>query len=281
MMEQKQTIFLLEKLKRNWVTISYKQLLHRLINTLPGVLLGALFGVAGGGLIDQINSGILGELRKLFSGNLTRGNVFWVTAGAVVFGLFWWFFDVNISEVLKWSWRKAWKIGLSRGLISGLFFGVLDGLIESPIEGLLTGLLTFLVSVLFVGLLGGFETAEIEIKTTPNQGIRQSLRNCGIVFLIFGLICGLVLGLIFSPITGAVAALAFAIGGGLTYGGDVVIYHYTLRFFLWNNGCIPWDYIGFLDHCVDLIFLRRVGGGYIFVHRLLMEHFAAMYPKEQ
>ena len=28
---------------------------------------------------------------------------------------------------------------------------------------------------------------------------------------------------------------------------------------------------------VDLIFLRRVGGGYIFVHRLLMEHFAEMY----
>jgi hypothetical protein len=35
--------------------------------------------------------------------------------------------------------------------------------------------------------------------------------------------------------------------------------------------------VPFLDHCVDLIFLRRVGGGYIFVHRLLMEHFAEMY----
>jgi hypothetical protein len=36
----------------------------------------------------------------------------------------------------------------------------------------------------------------------------------------------------------------------------------------------------FLDQCVDLIFLRRVGGGYIFVHRLLMEHFAEMYVKD-
>jgi hypothetical protein len=35
--------------------------------------------------------------------------------------------------------------------------------------------------------------------------------------------------------------------------------------------------IPFLNHCVDLIFLHRVGGGYIFVHRLLMEHFAEMY----
>jgi hypothetical protein len=38
-----------------------------------------------------------------------------------------------------------------------------------------------------------------------------------------------------------------------------------------------WRLVPFLDHCVDLIFLRRVGGGYIFVHRLLMEHFAEMY----
>jgi len=35
------------------------------------------------------------------------------------------------------------------------------------------------------------------------------------------------------------------------------------------------------DYCVDLIFRRRVGGGYIFVHRLLMEHFAAMYQEDE
>ena len=44
-----------------------------------------------------------------------------------------------------------------------------------------------------------------------------------------------------------------------------------------RNNLLPWRLVPFLDHCVDLIFLRRVGGGYIFVHRLLMEHFAEMY----
>ena len=29
----------------------------------------------------------------------------------------------------------------------------------------------------------------------------------------------------------------------------------------------------------DVTPIRRVGGGYIFVHRLLMEHFAAMYTE--
>ncbi len=42
-----------------------------------------------------------------------------------------------------------------------------------------------------------------------------------------------------------------------------------------------WKLIPFLDYCTDLIFLRRVGGGYIFIHRLLMEHFAAMDKEEE
>ena len=32
----------------------------------------------------------------------------------------------------------------------------------------------------------------------------------------------------------------------------------------------------FLETAKDLIFLRRIGGGYIFIHRLLLEYFAAL-----
>lgn len=38
----------------------------------------------------------------------------------------------------------------------------------------------------------------------------------------------------------------------------------------------PLNYARFLDYCADRIFLRKVGGGYIFVHCLLLEHFAAL-----
>jgi len=58
--------------------------------------------------------------------------------------------------------------------------------------------------------------------------------------------------------------------------GDL-IQDYAVRLILAHNNLLPWRLVPFLDHCVDLIFLRRVGGGYIFVHRLLMEHFAEMY----
>ena len=76
--------------------------------------------------------------------------------------------------------------------------------------------------------------------------------------------------LIFCSLLGGVVA-------GFRYGGLALIKHYILRIFFARNNLLPWKLIPFLDHCVDLIFLRRVGGGYIFIHRLLMEHFAEMY----
>lgn len=45
---------------------------------------------------------------------------------------------------------------------------------------------------------------------------------------------------------------------------------------LYISGYSPWNYARFLDDAIDRLFLQKVGGGYIFVHRLLMEHFAQM-----
>ena len=40
---------------------------------------------------------------------------------------------------------------------------------------------------------------------------------------------------------------------------------------------MPWNYARFLDYAAEeLNFLQKVGGGYIFVHRYLLEYFAAM-----
>jgi hypothetical protein len=44
-----------------------------------------------------------------------------------------------------------------------------------------------------------------------------------------------------------------------------------------RNGSTPWNYARFLDHATDRILLRKVGGGYTFIHRMLLEYFAARY----
>lgn len=62
-------------------------------------------------------------------------------------------------------------------------------------------------------------------------------------------------------------------------GGLAVIMHYVLRLTLWLTGCTPLNFVKFLDHCAKLIFLKKVGGGYIFVHRMLLDYFADMAPQ--
>ncbi|MHC5821207.1 MAG: NACHT domain-containing protein, partial [Nostoc sp.] len=58
--------------------------------------------------------------------------------------------------------------------------------------------------------------------------------------------------------------------------GLACIQHLVLRLILSFKGNIPWNYAGFLDYATERIFLQKVGGGYIFIHRLLLEHFAQM-----
>lgn len=121
-------------------------------------------------------------------------------------------------------------------------------------------LVSKLVTVLVFGLMGGLAF--------------------GVVFgLISGLILGLGYGLAFGIAFGLTFGLPSGIAGGLYFGDGAVINSYLLRFLLHRSGYIPRNYEHFLDYAVDHLFLRRVGGNYVFVHYLLMEHFAAMWGK--
>jgi eukaryotic-like serine/threonine-protein kinase len=54
------------------------------------------------------------------------------------------------------------------------------------------------------------------------------------------------------------------------------VQHFVLRFVLWCSGMLPWRCADFLDYSVECVLLQRVGGGYIFIHRLLLEYFVAL-----
>ena len=61
---------------------------------------------------------------------------------------------------------------------------------------------------------------------------------------------------------------------GMIFGGYAVTLHYALRGLLATTTPLPLRLSPLLDHAVDLALLRRVGGGYIFLHRTLLDHFA-------
>jgi hypothetical protein len=197
---------------------------------------------------------------------------------------------IKPAETLQWSWQRArtyllWGLAIgpligialkySFGLVFGrINWGVVDAvLIEQLIQGTIFGLtfgLTF-------GLIRGLSANAIATLTRPNQGIRQSARNA----LLFAAIA-----------TQAPMLIAWIIGGtkisfwgmfGLCFGlatggGEACIKHCVLRIVLVAHRVAPWNYSKFLDYCCDRIFLQKVGGGYIFIHRLLLEHIARRSP---
>lgn len=80
---------------------------------------------------------------------------------------------------------------------------------------------------------------------------------------------------------GLIGGLSFGLFGGLLvglgYGGEAWLRHYALRMLLVRQGAIFWRYVHFLDHAAQRILLRKVGGGYIFIHQLLLDYFAKQY----
>jgi len=211
--------------------------------------------------------------------------------------------DIQTVEALSWSWQKALKL-LPFGLIGGFILGLAAASIawidpdlvnswrSGPISRLLddrgivmgSGLLIALLWGLMAAMFGGLTSKVIETKTIPNQGILLSLRNALLTGPGFGLIIGLFAGLLVGVVAGFQDGADFGIFMGLCvgtlaflwYGGLDIIQHYTLRVILWYRGHLPLNYIGFLNYAAERVFLQKVGGGYIFIHRLLLEHFAAM-----
>ena len=98
--------------------------------------------------------------------------------------------------------------------------------------------------------------------------------------LIAGLIAGMNVRLVVALPIGIIVGLVAGLIAGLMFGGVACVQHVTLRIFLWKLGYAPLNYARFLDYCHECIFLRKVGGGYIFIHRMLMEHFAAMTEED-
>jgi hypothetical protein len=139
--------------------------------------------------------------------------------------------------------------------------------------------------MLVAGSVVGLSFGEIETRASPNEGIRRSAQNTvviGLAFgLVFGLAYGLVYGLAFGLVLGLVYGLAFGLVFGLAFGlnagGEACLKHYVLRLWFIATGSTPWNYVRFLDHAAERILLRKVGGGYAFIHRMLLDYFAARY----
>jgi hypothetical protein len=222
-----------------------------------------------------------------------------------------WLWTNARKEIFQWL-ILIWLLGETVGLLLSLVSACLDGFegmqvakemlmrkINSVTWSVITqlfylalGLVVALGGGLIGAIFGGLKQGIVDTKTLPNQGIKLSIKNSIIGGLIIGLMTGVFVGLIAELIrvpiaelfgvmitglnVGLRAVLFLGLLAALWYGGLDVIQHYTLRVLLCWKKYTPRNYTRFLDYASSLIFLQKVGGGYIFIHRLLLEHFAAM-----
>ena len=206
----------------------------------------------------------------------------------------------------QWSNELGFRLsyGLSDGLSSGLSSGPGIGLAYGLMMGLIVGVGTGLGYWLVLGLFQSIAQEQIEDqdRQSLNQGVRRSALNSTIIgflsggiigglgflgyWLSYGLNEGLSKGLSYGLDEGLSKGLGyalsvvwlFAIGGGLigwaVSGGWAVLRHFVVRWLLHSRHIFPWHAQVFLNDASARILLRRVGGGYCFIHRLLLEYFA-------
>ena len=223
------------------------------------------------GLISGLISGLIIGLGYERGSNMMIPLIYGLFYG-LIFGILSLFTpSINTTETLKIGFDfKAW-----------LIFVLISGLIIMLIPGLISGLIPGLIIVLIIVLNRG---AKLNYRNNPNQGIQESAKN--IIVLTF-----IVLPIVISFLTAAgvhihgqnlnltsiviresLGVLIF----GIALTGITVIQHIFLRFILWTNRSIPWNYGHFLTYASDRKLVNKVGGRFTFIHAFLQEHFAQM-----
>lgn len=184
---------------------------------------------------------------------------------------------ICLFEALGWSWTRA-KQGILPGFLLGLLFGAIHYVVYGIEYSIVLAPAVWLIMITGFGLTN----SDFETRVVPNQGILNTAKSAVRVSLATGILyglangvgCGLSVGWPIGIGNGFSAGITLGICCWLICGGMACIQHLIIRGILYKSGVMPWNYAAFLDYAVEKTFLRRVGGGYVFLHRLLLEHFA-------
>lgn len=196
--------------------------------------------------------------------------------------------DIQPTEELVW-------LGLSRrGALVGAVLPVATASIflQLALKGRSWDSVEVLLVVIFGifgglvgGVLGGIGARPIPAKTLPNQGIWRTLRNATLLALGTALII-MALGVLASLLAASITTSellqtttagmsTFGVWVALAFGGLDVLQHFVLRLLLALRSPLPFLFPRILDHAVERELLRRAGGSYLFLHPLLLDHFAS------
>lgn len=190
-------------------------------------------------------------------------------------------------ERLRWSFRRALRL-LPLTMACATAVGLAEGLQVNFWKNMAGAWLTGAMLTLAFTL----EASDQATRVGPNAGIRRSLRYAFGVSLGFGLSTLLAFAFVFEPyilgplrevpehsgdprVVAPVAVGLFVFTAlFLVYGGFTVLMHGILRLWLASRSPFGLSLEAPLGRAVALGLMRQVGGGYVFLHRTLLDYFA-------
>ncbi|MCZ2113305.1 MAG: NACHT domain-containing protein [Anaerolineae bacterium] len=192
---------------------------------------------------------------------------------------------IETVESLGWSWPWAAMgggIGALIGLATGTLMVWLDRWTTIPWPAVLAAAGAVQMMIEYALLRG-----DLRLRTTPGQGVEQSRRNGLMTAAFVGVATGLAgtLAVLVTVLVGGSRPLApvsawllwvtlyLGLGNGLAFGLLAYLQHRRLRHLLDDQRLFPVDAADFLNFSAERNLLRKVGGGYTFVHALLLDYF--------
>lgn len=221
---------------------------------------------------------------------------------------------IHCAESISWSWKRFFAAFKFMDILLNLLVGLIIGFLNEGIQLFQNNLSNSIISIgssvilitisirLTVAIFQGIasNTLNDHHRTVPNEGIKRSLFHGNVSFSL-GLVffSGLtIIASIFSLLStagpaalanqrslqsclssGLLNALLLGPAGGLlialSLGWLASWQHAVLRLILRITNTLPLKLSPFLNDATASVLLRQVGGGYMFIHRTLLEYFVS------
>jgi hypothetical protein len=303
LVQHDQTVFYIERMQPDWLTARQRALLAPLVGAASGLGLAMLTFSLYGPFVGPVR-GLISAVLVGFGGALVAPTIEGAFKPQINGARS---EEIICQEPQRWSFRKSLMsirgrrrirmfFALLLGLGVGLIAGLVAGLARGPAFGIPWGIAFasafFVIGLVFQGLLliiqEGLYYRDVSPESRPNQGIRTTLGNSFLLAFLFMVFIGGPAAVVASaflwymdlasatPRVCAALLLASSLLGWLLHGGSAVIKHFAVRVLLAFYGNVPFRLASWLEFSCQRMLLKRVGSGYAFIHRLLLDHLASV-----
>jgi hypothetical protein len=179
---------------------------------------------------------------------------------------------IRLMTQSYWSFKVAWITCVSLwGILGSLsyFYPAFVEFISFHHNPWLYTLFTGIEMGFLFGLLFPPPSSKGGIAK-PNSGFRSSLVAALCLWFSASVMS-------FGNHNNIMFAVAWGLPFALGFCGQDIVRHAVLRVFLAWNGSSPIRYVRLLEQAVNLAFIQRVGGAYLFIHKTFRDHVAEKY----